>query len=165
MPEKKEETPEQKRKRLYYLKLKAKRIKMPEEVAVPNNSGDMVVITKTKNLISYIFKVTAKSPQKFRFTFVNRMQNIGLDAIQFLYKANDIKIVGNKNQNDIMRRYQFQSAAMTNIKLLEYVSMLALENECILLKQYEQIAKQGAECMILLNNWIESDKRRINNGA
>ena len=45
-------------------------------------------MTKTKDLAKYIITVTEKSPKKFRFTLVVRMQNYILDAIENIYLAN-----------------------------------------------------------------------------
>ena len=41
-----------------------------------------MVITKAKELCSYVMTVTQKSPKHFRFTFVTRMQNLSLDVIE-----------------------------------------------------------------------------------
>ena len=43
---------------------------------------ELQVITKSKDLCNYIITITEKSPKKFRFVFVNRMQNLSLDIIQ-----------------------------------------------------------------------------------
>lgn len=45
------------------------------------NSNDLIVITVVKKLIAYVIAVTEKSPAKYRGVFVNRMQNLGLDAL------------------------------------------------------------------------------------
>jgi len=51
-----------------------------------------VVVTKAKELCTYIITVTQKSPKQFRFTFVSRLQNIALDVIENIYYANEIYI-------------------------------------------------------------------------
>ena len=142
------------------LKIKSKFIKVPDTIRIPSAASDMIVVTKVKDLVKYIFQITQNSPKKFRFTFINRLQNLGLDCVENLYKANDIKLT-NISKQDYLLRYKYQSMAMTNIKLLEYFALLSLENECILFKHYEQIAKQGATCLTLLSNWIQSDKNRV----
>lgn len=45
---------------------------------------ELAVIVKAKDLGSYIFTVTDKSPKKFRFTLVTRLQNTSLDIIENL---------------------------------------------------------------------------------
>lgn len=51
--------------------------------------SELTVITKTKDLCSYVMLITQKSPKHFRFTFVTRMQNLVFDIIENLIKAND----------------------------------------------------------------------------
>ena len=51
--------------------------------------SELSVITKAKNLSSYIFTITRKSPKQFRFTLVARLQNYSLDIIEHIYRAND----------------------------------------------------------------------------
>ena len=46
------------------------------------NLSELIVITKAKELCSYVMTVTQKSPKHFRFTFVTRMQNLSLDVIE-----------------------------------------------------------------------------------
>lgn len=122
--------------------------------------NELVVITKAKNLCSYIMTVTEKSPKRFRFTFVSRLQNLSLEIIEDLFRANDIFIAKNEPVS-LSRRLEFQQKALTEIKLLSYFAMLASETGCILPKQYEQIAKQTAECQKLVAGWINSDKKRF----
>ncbi len=51
---------------------------------------------------------------------------------------------------------------MTEIRLLCYITELAVEQKAMLPKQFEQIAKQGEEVLALLGGWISSDRRRYN---
>ena len=124
------------------------------------NHSELTVITKSKDLCSYVITITQKSPKQFRFTFVSRMQNLSLDVIEYLYIANDTFVM--KGDTAAWRqRLEFQHKAMTSLKLLSYFSLLALENKCIIQRQYEQISRQSVECMNLLGGWINSDKRRL----
>lgn len=52
--------------------------------------SELLVITRAKDLCSHIMQVTQKSPKHFRYTFVSRLQNLSLSAIENLYRANDI---------------------------------------------------------------------------
>jgi hypothetical protein len=122
--------------------------------------SELVVVTKTKELCSYIMVVTQKSPKQFRFTFVSRLQNLSLDVIECIYRANDIFIVKG-NEKKASERLDFQHKALTSLKLLVYIANIALTRQCLLPKQYEQIAKQTTECMRLLGAWINSDRKRL----
>jgi len=104
-----------------------------------HKKNDLFVMTKTKDLAKYIITVTEKSPQKFRFTLVVRMQNYILDAIESIYLANASPI-GEE-------RLALQKKARTQLSMPDYFSGIAYEQECILQKQYEQISKQIAECL------------------
>lgn len=126
-----------------------------------SSKSELMVITKAKDMCSYIMTVTVKSPKQYRFTFVSRLQNLALDVIENLYRANDCALTVSPKSKNNLRRIGFQQEALTGIKILAYFSMLAAEQGCILMKQYEQIALLAAECQKLTGAWIESDKRRI----
>lgn len=141
-------------------KLKARFIKTPEEIKVPMNTSELVVITKAKDLLSYIFQVTEKSPKKFRFTFIGKLQSLSLEYIENLIRANEV-VLKKEDIGALEKRREYQKQAFVTLKLLEYFAMVSYENMCILLKQYIQIAKKGNDCKILLANWIKSDKSRF----
>ena len=122
--------------------------------------SELTVITKAKDLCSYVMTVTQKSPKQFRFTFTSRLQNLSLDTIECLYRANDT-FVTKDTPEEKEKRKEFQHQAMTSVRLLCYFSLLAMEQECILPKQYEQISKRGAECLRLIGAWISSDRKRL----
>ena len=122
--------------------------------------SELMVITKSKDLCSYVLVVTQKSPKHFRYTFVNRLQNLAIDVIENLIRANDVFIT----KTDILsqrERANYQRRAMTDLKLLGYIALLSMEQQCILPKQYEQIARQVSDCCNLLGAWMNSDKKRL----
>jgi hypothetical protein len=55
--------------------------------------SELKVITECKRLNEYVFHVTEKSPRKYRYSLVDRMDNLCLDVISLLYEANDISSV------------------------------------------------------------------------
>lgn len=117
--------------------------------------SELQVVTAAKKLCSYVLTVTNKSPKSFRFTLVSRLQNLSLNIIEKIYKANEIFMKNNNTQN-VQRRLDLQYAALTDIKILAYMSLLAREQGCILPKQYEQISKLSHDCQYLLGAWIKS---------
>ena len=122
--------------------------------------SELTVITKAKDLCSYVLTVTQKSPKQFRFTITSRLQNLSLDVVECLYKANDTYAV----KDDPVakeKRLDYQRQAMTSLKLLCYIALLATEQNSILFKQYEQISRQASDCHNLLCGWINSDKKRL----
>ena len=104
--------------------------------------SELQVVTAAKNLCSYVLIATNKSPKCFRFTLVSRLQNLTLNIIENIYRA-------------------FQHSALTDVKILAYISLLAREQGCILPKQYEQICKLASDCQYLLGAWIKSDKKHF----
>ncbi len=125
-----------------------------------NNGSELAVITKAKDLCSYVVKITQKSPKQYRFTFVTRLQNLSLDVIENLYRANDT-FVTKERMVSAAERLDFQHKALTDLRLLAYFSLLAYENGCILAKQYEQISILSTDCSNLVGAWIKSDRRRL----
>ena len=115
--------------------------------------SDLFVMTKTKDLAAYIIKVTEKSPKMFRFTLVVRLQGYILDAIESIYLAN--------SQRDLGKRISYQERARTQLNMLDYFSGIAFEAGCILAKQYEQISKQIAECLLYLGKWFVSTQKAV----
>ena len=64
--------------------------------------SELTVITKAKDLCTYVMTVTQKSPKHFRYTFVNRLQNLSLDIVEKLIRADEIYVVnGNKKHTTI----------------------------------------------------------------
>jgi hypothetical protein len=121
--------------------------------------ADLSVITKSKDLCSYIMTITQKSPKQFRFTLVSRLQNYSLDIIESLYKANDTFVkLGDIKLLQIRRDHQ--EDAMARCRLLTYMTQLSMEQGAILPKQYEQITQKVYEVMNLLGAWIKSDEKR-----
>ena len=122
--------------------------------------SELTVVTKSKDLCSYIITITQKSPKQFRFTFVTRLQNLALDVIEKIYFANEV-FISKDNIHNAEKRLAFQHHALTALKLIAYISELAMKEKCILFKQYEQISKLTTDCQRLLGAWINSDRKRL----
>ena len=122
--------------------------------------SELTVITKAKDLCSYVMVITQKSPKHFRYTFVSRLQNLSLNIIENLIRANDV-FVSKGDVASQMRRLELQRSSMTDLKLLGYIALLSMEQKCILPKQYEQISRQSSECQNLLGAWMNSDRKRL----
>lgn len=127
---------------------------------MPAAQSELSVITKAKDLCSYIMTVTDKSPKRFRFTLVAKLQGYALNIIESLYRANEVYV----RRGDAVRagqRLDFQHQALTEIKLLGYMAQLAMEQGCILPKQYEQITKKAHDCQNMAGAWINSNRKRL----
>lgn len=128
-------------------------------------TSELLVVTKAKELCAYVITATQKSPKQFRFTFVTRMQNLALDIIEQIYRANEEFIGPGGSAAARQQRLDFQHGALTNCRLLAYISELALTQQCILPKQYAQIALLTTNCQRLLGAWLNSDKKRTSSAA
>ena len=105
-------------------------------------------------------RYTIIPPKQFHFTFVSRLQNLALSAIENLCRANDV-FVSKPDIPSQKERLSYQRSVMTDLKVLGYIALLSLEQGCILPKQYEQISRQIAYCQNLLGAWMNSDRRRL----
>ena len=117
-------------------------------------NSELIIITKMKKLIEYIFIITEKSPKKYRFTLVDRMYNLSIDALYCLYKANNIKL-GDNN------RLEQQENARVNLQMLDAVTNISYEAKCVTFSQYSHIGEYINECLTLLSKWIKSDENRV----
>jgi len=122
--------------------------------------NELTVITKSKDLCTCILTVTEKSPKRFRFTLVSRLQNLSLETIEHIYRANEVYMAVPDRAAAWGQRLDYQHKALTSVKLLGYMALLAREQSCILPKQYEQITRHVHDCQNLLGAWINSDRKR-----
>ena len=87
------------------------------------------------------------------------MQNLVLDCLQNLLKANFIRLDSDIN---IRQRKNLQQEAVINLKMVGYIALLAENAGCILGKQYKQISIMVGECINLTVAWMKSDDKRVN---
>ncbi|MCI9489812.1 MAG: four helix bundle protein [Dorea sp.] len=122
--------------------------------------SELLVIVKAKDLGNYVFTVTDKSPKKFRFSLISRMQNLALSAVENLYRANMVYVKDKTAADKIELRKKYQREAYVDLKMLGYIALMAKEQGGILAKQYEQISIQSTEVIRLLLSWSRSDQNR-----
>lgn len=129
-------------------------------IRLRRGAGELIVFTKTKDLVDYVIDITSRSPKSFRFTFVTRLQNYALDILENLFKANEVLVI----RNDKVKKEQraaFQRRALTSLNLLTYVSEMAFKHGCIIQKQFVQIIKLSGIAETLIYNWLEKDSKRF----
>ena len=78
--------------------------------------SELTVVTKAKDLCSYIMAVTQKSPKHFRYTFVSRMQNLALSVIENLFRANDVFATKADKLKYFQKAYQGGNIELEEIK-------------------------------------------------
>lgn len=123
-------------------------------------TSELVVIVRAKELCGYVLTVTDKSPKKFRFTLVSRLQNYALDAVESLYKANLVRVRGREDAARMEERRELQRQAYVCVQTPAYLAQISREQGCILARQYEQISTRVVEVTRLLVAWAKADQRR-----
>lgn len=129
----------------------------------PKKQSELTVLTRAKELSKYVTNATLKSPKVFRMTYVARLQNMALETMRLLFKANTY-VLSKGSPEDCTERLKCQRQAYTELQLLGTMLFAANEVGCITNKQLEQSTKLQAETIRLLHNWKESDLRRLGNG-
>ncbi len=123
---------------------------------------DFQLLTKAKDLANHTIKITdnpRRFPKKYRFTFVNRMQNISLDIYELINTANEL----NTNDEEALKeRLKLQNLAITKCKTLLFLITLCLENENISIddRQAEYWARYVLSVKNMAVSWHMKDKRR-----
>lgn len=85
------------------------------------------------------------------------MHNVSIEVVENLYRANDIFVF---DRGSLSRRRDYQHEAITSLRILDMLALMAREQECILPKQYEVISRLISDCRNLTGAWINSDKSR-----
>lgn len=111
---------------------------------------EMAVFTSAKKLAEYIFVVSEKSPKKFRWSIITRLQNASVDVVENLYRANFERVEE--------RRIAYQKSALVSLHLVDFFAETAKTKQAISLKQMTVIGRQIVECKKLLNGWVKATK-------
>ena len=129
-------------------------------IATRRPASDLAVLVQAKALCAYVMQVTQKSPKAYRFTFVSRLQNLALDVVENLFRANEVFVCPGDTEA-LATRLGLQHEASTSLKMLVYVTEMAMTQGCVLMKQYEQVSRQAFDVGNLIGGWINSDRKRF----
>ena len=127
------------------------------------NNNEFLLLVKAKDLAKYTINITdnpKRFPKKYRFTFVNRMQDMVLDIYELINTANEL------NTNDkqaLTERLRLQNQAITKCKTMLFLIDLCLENESIGIdsRQAEVWARHVANVKNMAVNWHARDKKKL----
>lgn len=130
---------------------------------VMNFDKDFLLLVKAKELAKYTFNMTdniKRYPKKYRFTFVNRMQEMTLNIYELINAANEL------NTNDpvaLQERLKLQNEAITKCKTLLFLITLSLEIKTIALndRQSEVWAKYVLDVKNMAVKWHSKDKEKM----
>ncbi len=130
--------------------------------------SDMAVITRAKDLCDYVLQVTEKSPKRFRFTLVTRMQNYALSIVENEIMANEVYMDMPDRESiaaALTQRRILQKNGMRDMKMLGYLAHVSKKHGCLTEKQFEYIAGELYVCQRMLVGWFISDDRRYAEAA
>lgn len=113
----------------------------------PPQDREMAVFTRAKKLSEYIFVITEKSPKKFRWSIITRLQNTSTDVIELLYRA---------NYSRGEERLEYQKSAQVSLSLLDFYAETARAKHAITNRQTAVIARLLDEVKRLLSGWKKS---------
>ena len=124
--------------------------------------SELAVLTKAKNLISYVFVVSETAPKKYRFSLLAKMQNLSLDILESLILANEVLLGHSAVENE--KRLQLQHDALAKLKVLDAVCLIARVRVCVTPRQYTVLSELIADCCNMTGAWIHSDRKRSGGG-
>lgn len=128
-----------------------------------SQENDFILLSKAKELIKYTLTMTDNAkryPKKYRFTFVNRMQNLALDIFENINTANELNIF---DKEALKERLKLQNTAITKCKTLLLFIDLSLSYKNIVLddRQAEVWAKYVLDVKNMAVRWHYKDRERM----
>ena len=102
---------------------------------------------------------TKRYPKKFRFSHVNKMQDIAIDIFESIQTANELNI---NDPEELKERLYLQNRAITKCKTLSFFIELSFENESINIdgKQCKAWTKYILDVQYMAVRWRTKDKER-----
>lgn len=122
--------------------------------------SELSVIVRAQDLCHYIITITKKSPKHYRSSYTAQLNAMGVNAVAYLYRANDTFVAEPNAVKKYQDRVDLQNLAMTELRLLAFVAEMAAEDGAILKRQFEQISLQVENTLRLLGGWMRSDRKR-----
>ncbi len=132
---------------------------MPQQ---PRNGeqSEFILITKAKDLVKHTFLMTndRRFPKKYRFTVVNRLQNLVIDIFQHIQEANELDLSDPQEFRE--RRYE-QKRALTKCKTVLFLIEISFENGLISKDQCEAWTKYVLDVKYMTASWRKKDRERV----
>ncbi|MBF0452839.1 MAG: diversity-generating retroelement protein Avd [Candidatus Magnetomorum sp.] len=110
-----------------------------------NLNEDLPIFVKWVDFTKWLLPVTAKFPQRTRFTFANRLDNFALDMVEDLVEARYTK----KRKNILQK-------ANLRLEKMRILIRLCKDMNLISYKSYEFAIKAMNEIGQMLGGWIKS---------
>lgn len=97
-------------------------------------------------------------PKKYRFTVVNRLQNLVIDILQHIQEANELDLSDPQEFKE--RRYE-QKKALTKCKTVLFLIEISFENGLISKDQCEAWTNYVVEVKRMAASWRKKDRERV----
>lgn len=115
------------------------------------------VIVDARELISYLFDTLEKSPKRFRFVFVNRIENYLLDMMEKLLLANHSK--------DLNKRIENQLEAGKTLMIIDELFQISKPTALLTQHQFEVTTRLIAQTQMDLNKWYLYTKKGVSTAS
>ena len=114
-------------------------------------------------LVNYIFIITTKAPKKFRTDISSQLRNESLYMYKNLIKANNQAITNdNATKESIKKRRSFQQEIIEELPVIDGFLEIAYIGKVITFNQLKEASKLSSELYNSVDNWINSDLKRLN---
>lgn len=132
-------------------------------MAVLNADKDFLLLSKAKTLVKHTLTMTDNTkryPKKYRFSIVNRMQELSIDIYELINTANELNVT---RKDELQERLRLQNLAITKCKTLIFFITISLENENIALNdsQAENWAKKCLDVKNMAVRWHAKDREKL----
>lgn len=126
------------------------------------SNKEFLLTSKAKDLVKHTVFMTdsiKRYPKKFKFSYVNRMQEIAIDILEDIQTANELNI---NDPEELKERLYLQNKAITKCKTLSFFIELSFENESINIndKQCKTWIKYVLDVQYMAVRWRTKDKER-----
>lgn len=126
------------------------------------SNKEFLLTSKAKDLVKHTVLMTDSTkryPKKFRFSYVNKMQDIAIDIFESIQTANELNI---NDPEELKERLYLQNRAITKCKTLSFFIELSFENKGIIIddKQCKTWTKYILDVQYMAVRWRTKDKER-----
>lgn len=125
------------------------------------NQPKFNIFTRGQELNDYIILIMKDAPTNFRGTLTNRLMNITMDALEYMYDANTYALTKTSSQYTIEKRFELQHRCLSRLKLVTIYLDSAMKCQCVSKKRGNRAKILACETMNVIAKWMNSDKERL----
>lgn len=120
---------------------------------------EFLIVTKAKDLVKHTFTMTNSKgfTKKYRFTLVNRLQELALNIFENVQEANELDL---SDPREFRERQYLQKRALTQCKTVLFLIELAYERGCIDIGSCKFWSKFVLDVKFMTAKWKKRDRAR-----